>query len=410
MISSSQGRSPERGIALVMALLVLLVASMLAAVLVMNLQVDSKITSHGLRQSHAFNNAQAGVAEMMAQIRALNAQNDPSNPNLVSKVFLVPVGSVPAVGANTIGLPTGQPAGQWLTYSTPTDGADVLTATYKPNAAGTAILRYDPALSPPINDATGYPIFVITSTGRDGGDRRRIVTEVIQKPVRALVNAAISAEVGIKFSGNSNICGYNHDMNTPAGTQGAGTTGPCAASHVGSGDLPAGWSENNISQAGSSNPAGPGTPPWSEYQTGFYDGPWDVLQMGQAEFFSWIGAPVATVPASPNGVYYIDDDGTAQNQSASIHLNGGSGEGMLYIDGDLHINGNFVYKGLVYVEGDFAINGTCWILGGIIVKGISDIKVANGTCDVLYSKDAIEQNISRYGGQFVTLSWLESNN
>jgi len=28
---------------------------------------------------------------------------------------------------------------------------------------------------------------------------------------------------------------------------------------------------------------------------------------------------------------------------------------------------------------------------------------------VLYSYDAIQQNISRYGGQFVTLSWKESN-
>src|SRR5512147_531327 len=99
-----------------MALLILLVASVLAGVLMMNLQVESKITSHGLRESTALNNAQAGVAEMLAQIRAMNAQNDPTNPNLVSKVFLVPVGSVPAVGANTIGLPTGQPAGQWLTY------------------------------------------------------------------------------------------------------------------------------------------------------------------------------------------------------------------------------------------------------------------------------------------------------
>lgn len=397
----------ERGMALVMALLILLVASVLAGVLMMNLQVESKITSHGLRQSAAFNNAQAGVAEMLGQIRAMNAQNDPTNPNLVSKVFMVPVGSVPAVGANTIGLPTGQPAGQWLNYSTATDGADVLTATYKPNAAGTAILRYDPTKTPPINDLTGYPIFRITSTGRDGGDRRRIVTEVIQKPVTARANAALTAQVGIKFSGTANVCGYNHDMNTPWSTQGA-HVGPCTAWELASGHLPGGWSENGISKTGSSNPAGvPGYK--SEYQTGFYAGPWEVLDMAQAEFFSWIGPPISAVPANPTGIYYIDDDGTAQNQSAAIHLNGGTGEGLLYIDGDCHINGNFMFKGLIYVEGDFQVNGTCWILGGIIVKGISEIKVANGTCDILYSRDAIEQNISRYGGQFVTLSWLESN-
>ena len=29
-------------------------------------------------------------------------------------------------------------------------------------------------------------------------------------------------------------------------------------------------------------------------------------------------------------------------------------------------------------------------------------------CTILYSKDAIEQNIAKHGGQFVTLSWRET--
>ena len=82
---------------------------------------------------------------------------------------------------------------------------------------------------------------------------------------------------------------------------------------------------------------------------------------------------------------------------------------MLYVDGDLAVNGNFNYRGLIYVEGDLKINGTTWILGGLIVKGKTEVKIANGSCTVLYSADAIAQNIAKYGGQFVTLSWRESN-
>jgi hypothetical protein len=46
------------------------------------------------------------------------------------------------------------------------------------------------------------------------------------------------------------------------------------------------------------------------------------------------------------------------------------------------------------------------VLGGIIVKGVTNIK-ANGGMTILYSKDAINQSLSKYGGQFVTLNWRE---
>jgi hypothetical protein len=42
------------------------------------------------------------------------------------------------------------------------------------------------------------------------------------------------------------------------------------------------------------------------------------------------------------------------------------------------------------------------------VKGTTKVKIANGTCTILYSADAISQNIAKYGGQFVTLAWRES--
>ena len=83
-----------------------------------------------------------------------------------------------------------------------------------------------------------------------------------------------------------------------------------------------------------------------------------------------------------------------------------NGEGYLYVDGDLTINAGFHYKGLIFVEGDLKINGASWVLGGIVVKGATDI-TTNGGMTLLYSRDAIEQMLAKYGGQFVTMSWRE---
>ena len=78
------------------------------------------------------------------------------------------------------------------------------------------------------------------------------------------------------------------------------------------------------------------------------------------------------------------------------------------VDGDLSINGNFNCRGLIYVGGDLKINGTCWVLSSIIVRGKTTIKIANGDCTILYSLPAIQETLNRYGGNMVTLSWFET--
>ena len=103
---------------------------------------------------------------------------------------------------------------------------------------------------------------------------------------------------------------------------------------------------------------------------------------------------------------YLDNNATMGDQSGAFSYNGGSGEGLLYCDGDLTLNGNFQFRGLVYVEGNLSINSWSWILGGLVVRGKTTLNLhSNGT--VLYSKDAINQYIGQYSGSFVTLSWHE---
>lgn len=400
----------EKGMALVIALLVLLVLTVLGVLLMMSASMDRRAVGYNLRGSQALNVAEAGVGEAMSRIRNGDAALDLSRPQSVAQIFNCSQGNVPTLGTDSTGLATMQPAGNWLAYSTPSRAPGALTVKFKTNAAGTQIMRYDPTLSEPVNTSTGYPIYVITSTGTLGTSQRTVQAEVIQKPFNALAKAALAGNQDIRFIGNATVCGYNNRATTAAwdGKDGRGAM-PGDATHcindeTGSGNLPGSWTTGTTTNGGTAYQAG--TPANVSNQTGFYSGPWDALGMSQADFLSWIGSPTSTAPANLNGIYYVDGDATVGNQSTNIGIHGGDGEGMMYVDGDLTINAQFTYRGLLYVEGDLQMNGQAWVLGGVIVKGRSQIR-QNGGATILYSSDAIAQALARYGGQFVTLSWRE---
>ncbi len=401
----------ERGIALVMALLILLVMSLLGLVLMAGASMNRGLAGNDQRMRQSLNLAEAGVGEAIARIKNQETLMDPTDPDDVCQVFNTIAGSVPALGADSIGLATGQPVGQYLNYTSATRGPDVLTISWKKDPTGTAVMRYDPTKNPTMNALTGSPVYVVSSTGRVGSARRSLVSEVIAKPFIVNVKGALTADVPIEFVGNAYICGYNHDGDTPYddGEDGRGVM-PGDASHcidneVGGMNLPGAWSTGAVTGAGASgasgSPAG-----FSAGQTGFYAGPWEAFTMSQSEFYSWLGAPRNTPPSTWNGLTYWDNNTTTRDQSASLALHSVDGEGFLYVDGDLHVNAGFHYKGLVFVEGDFDINGQAWILGGVIVTGKTKVK-GNGGMTILYSKAAIEQALAKYGGQYVTLSWRE---
>src|SRR5580765_1129709 len=155
-----------------MALLVLLVVGILGAILRVTLAGESKLASYSQREASALNVAEAGVAEACARIRNQDMLYSTANPREVAQIFNAASGNVPVLGTDSSGFATGQPAGQWLSYSTANRGPDVLTVEFKTNRARDQIYRYDPTLSPPINTVSGYPIYRVTSTGVRGGVKR----------------------------------------------------------------------------------------------------------------------------------------------------------------------------------------------------------------------------------------------
>ena len=405
----------ERGVALVMAMLVLLVMTLLGLVLMAGASINRSLAGNDQRMRETLNIAEAGVGEAVARIRNQETLMDPTDPNDVCQVFNTLPGSVPALGADSIGLATGQSVGSYLNYTSAARGPDALTIAWKKNPAGTAVMRYDPSITPALNTATGSPVYVVTSTGRLNNSRRTIVSEVMAKPYNINAKGALVANIPIGALGNAVVCGYDHYLDTPNndGKKGRPLDEPspdpdnCADNEKPGGvGLPGMWGTSTI--APGSNFLGYGNPSsWQANQAGFYSGPWDILTMTQAEWWSFIGAPVdQKTKTNWNGVFNIDNNGTSQDVSEDCSLSGIVGEGLLYVDGDFSVNSNFSFKGLIYVEGDFKINGNAWVLGSIVVHGTTSLS-ANGGMTLLYSHDAIEQMLTKYGGQFVTLSWRE---
>ncbi len=400
----------ERGMALVVALLVLLVLSMLALVMMASVSVNRHVAGIDMQRRKALDNAEAGIGEALMRIRNKDVGMVVTNPRATAQIYLALAGSIPVVGTDTTAMGTAQPTGNWLAYSTATKTPNVLTITYKTDPGRTGIYRYDPTQTPQIHfGGTGLPIYEITSTGTAGGTKRTVVTDVASKPVIVNAKGAFAAGMDVNFTGTAAVCGYDHSADTPPdsiGEKGRGSAPDCQPWEVGPG-LAGAWSAGGISISGAAltKTEMNGSPDTLSNQTGFYNGPWDMLNMSQSDFASFIGAP-QPAPTNIKGLVYVDNDLVMGNQSASAAFHNATGEGMLYVDGDLTLNAGFVYVGLIYVEGNLQLNGTAWILGGLVVHGKTNVTM-NGNATVLYSSDAITQKLSQYGGQFTTLSWRE---
>ena len=396
----------ERGVALVVVVLILMVLSAIGAALMFSVQTETKMSGHDQRRSEALSIAEAGVSEGIARIRSGEVP-DTLNPKMATQIFLVNAGGVPVLGADSTAMPTAQPAGQWLNYSTAGRSDRVLTVTYKTDATRTKIYRYDPTRDPAVQTTSGQPIFVVTATGRAGAETRTVVSEIVRKPMPVNLKAAVTSNEDIRFSGNSAICGFNHYYATPLwyGDRGRAGTNSCVPYETLSGDLPGSWTTDVTYNGGGFQDGSPD--PSLSNQTGFYAGPWEALGMGQAEFYAWMGTPRNTVPATLNGIVYLDNDAIGQNRSGSWSMSGSNGEGFLYVDGDMNMTGAFTYKGLIYIEGSLSFSSQSWILGGVVEHGEGAGLKISGGATVLYSSETVELELGKFGGRFGTLSWRE---
>lgn len=408
----------EEGNVLVVTLLILFAITVIGATMAMVSSMDLKIAGNERSSARALPVAEAGLNEAIHRLSLPNPTTmtvagwtgnvalgdaEPYNPLWEARIYLTRPGSAPTGNANLVTTGTIQnPAEPYLRYSATTGTDGVLSIRHKwrdvdgdNTRDANEIVRYDPLQIPPENLSSGFPVEVITVTGRASEGMRMIQSEVTKRTMLCRTLAALYCDKAVRLTGNCAFCGYNHDINTPAGTK----PNACIPYHLSSAHLPGVTTTgDNVQVQGSAGVAGNPQPidksptnPWYSLA--------DVLGLTQSEVNSLLAQADHTSITSPlNGVTYITGD--AKINSAL------TGQGLLYITGDLSGSGGFKYKGLIYVEGDIKLTGTPWILGSVICKGTSDFNFSAGNAGVLYSKDALATYLSQ-ALPCIVLSWRE---
>jgi hypothetical protein len=249
---------------------------------------------------------------------------------------------------------------------------------------------------------------VITATGVLNGSLRRIRAEVTRLPLTVQAVAAIASDYGVDLTGSCTVCGHNHDINTPVGTQIPGcdawelcTNRTLCASN---GCLLAVQTTGDEAQTGGSADL-EGYPTWADTSSTntFYD-VHEYLGLSVAEWNEIKSNPDYTSSNDAThleGIVIINHDATAGEKFTT-----NDGNGLIYVNGDMHVSGNLEWKGFIYVEGTAKITGSAWVLGGMAVRGTITDTFGTGNSTILYSQQAITTYVGR-SLPLTTLAWTE---
>jgi len=88
----------------------------------------------------------------------------------------------------------------------------------------------------------------------------------------------------------------------------------------------------------------------------------------------------------PMGIIHIT--GTLDLATDTPTPSSGYGQGLIYVEGNLKITGNFKFKGLIFVEGEVNILGSFWNLGTVLAKG--ETANISGNATLLYSEEVLD--------------------
>lgn len=411
----------ESGAALAVVLLMLLGLAAMGMAATWIGSTDLSVAGGQRQRAEALHVAEAGLAEAMHRLGeqpgtmvslggtdydiSIQDPSNPPNPDWEARIFATDPGAAPSSGdADVFHTGTIQPAGDYLAYGHATDPEFAVSIRHKMrdfNGDGVAeVALYDPSRVPPENGTTGFPIQRITVPGFEGRARRTVQADVMRFPLNPNVFAGLMSDGAVDLRGNVTVCGHNHRIDTPAGTQ----LPSCSPA----------WDEPNgnlfgvmttgdaVGTRGSTDLLGSPSPTSTDPTNTFLSIA-EALGLTQQEWTDLAANADRTDPAAPmpwNGITVIDGD---------VSLSGGSGSGLLYVTGDLRVSGGFEWTGLVYVEGVLRNTGNVWILGGVMARGGGEavaVDFGAGTPAILYSREALVQSLMA-ASKYVVLSWKE---
>ena len=268
----------DRGVVLVLALILLGALALLGTTAVLLNTTDSKIGGNYKAGEQGLNIAEAGVQEALYRLSLFDDNNQAppfgsmiaanalidnnahidSDPNALltndtdddgngliddigdlnfngaydnrtwkTKIMLASSTPDGLVDDTTVYTNTIQPSGSWLEYSSATEDGTELTIEFRKDSGDMdsdgntdEIVFYDAALSNPYNVQTaadppsGQPVLVITATGRSEESARKLQVEAVRQPVSVIKKAAIVVQTAPDIEGHASISGFNHLRST----------------------------------------------------------------------------------------------------------------------------------------------------------------------------------------------------
>jgi hypothetical protein len=408
-----------------MVVLVLFLLTSLGISYVALTQGDRQDAADPAAGSRAFENAQAGISEVMARMsvpgRAQYIGQAPGTyspgwgryvVNRPGSSSLDPQHDVPTTdGLDNDGDGAVDEAGEHYPETGSRQislvGANALDypwvkVRYKLNAANEVVLfgdhDDDPSTPPRENLAQGVPKIIVTAAGSNGHSTRIVTVEAVKWPLPP-APAAIYAEGSLAFRGDAfQIDGRDHGIESPSepivdaaslpgiasptdpNAISAELVGPRAQRVRGSGAVPSvGSSSANL----------------------------DLQAMDEA--WSQIAdVAVAGDQRDPNtGSWGSIEDLKIVNVRGNLSLSGSaSGAGVLLVQGNLEMGGQAHWSGLIICLGDAKLHGVGTVVGSLLIQGTlaGRSEVSEGA-KVLYSSAMIRRLAALTG--YEVSSWID---
>jgi hypothetical protein len=410
----------QSGAALVVALMMLLGLAAMGMAAVMISSTDYVVAGTQRQRTQALHAAEAGLHEAMHRMSqrpgtladvggqqvdiAIGDPANPPDPAWNARIFLRAPTAAPVINGPALITGTVQNPGEYLEYSDPNDPAEALLIRHKLrdfNGDGVPeVAYYDPSRIPQENPATGWPIERVTVRGRAGQALRVIQADVVRFPLNPNVSAALMADGIIDLRGTVTVCGHNHRIVTPPGTQ----LPSCSpAWDELSGNVIGAMTTGAIVQTKGSTDILGSPSPTNTDPTNLFQSLAQTLGVADQELNDILANADRNDLDGPqpwDGITVINGD---------IKSTGGVGSGLLYVRGNLELAGNFQWTGLVYVEGVFKNTGDTWILGAVMARGggnVTAVDFGAGTPTILYSRAALVQTLMS-AMDYIVLSWKE---
>lgn len=414
----------ERGSAMIISLMALLLLSTIGLALVTQAKTESQITGNAIRHSQALFSAEAGISEAVARMGDVNDANNYIGQPLNTAdpewgVYVVTANgnslndpNYPAVDSDGLDNDldgfideNNEAVPEVLTKQTGSDQIAYpwVKVEYVTNSTN-QVVRYgdhdgDVTTSQTMNLTTGAPVIRIRSEGNRGNAMRRLEVEAVKATPDIPPTAMYTESDNFKFNGTQfKISGQDYDPNTgnpvPGNPEVQGMlTTQDPADII---DDLSGNQTNNVEGAGAEPSIGPS--------------PVDLDLQQMYDTYS----PQATI-TSPGGTISNTTWGDYNNYeivnvTGDIHVSGLLiGGGILLVDGDFDCTGQFTWYGLVIVLGDIKFSGGgsgTHIWGSVLAQGSVQRQDVGGNADIFYSSEALNRlaNLGRYQ----IISWNES--